>query len=423
MKLLTRTIRNYLTYSALLIAISTPLFYLAIEKLFVHKMDEELLEHKTEFIQAIPYLNSEDDLTYHHRHNKEFMVKRTQELPLHDSLYTYEAYDSLEHEVIPFRTLRTGVVIMGKPYLLFIRESLVSSTALITAIMGIQASLLTLLLLGLVVINRKLSKVVWDPFYTILDKLKKYHIEQDGSIDLPRSSTAEFRDLSEAIKQLVEKNHKAYQSQKEFTENASHELQTPLAICRSKLELLLQTKDLTQEQAEIISSLYAATDRISRLNKNLLLLSKIENRQFLDQERIELYSVVLKCIDTYNQQAQKKKINVACALNSEASVTANPILIEVLINNLVSNAIRHTHVAGEVKIEITRNKLLISNTGTPFDNPDKIFERFHRESRSPHGSGLGLAIVKEISEAQGFTVQYAYASGMHHFSIQFPDAK
>lgn len=419
MKLLKRTVKNYILYSALLLLICTPLYYLSIQRLFVNEMEEELFHHKNNFNKTLDKLENEKDIQLYQLINEEFQLIETSKWPISDSLFTYSQYDSLEKTFVPYRTLRTGVTVQGTHYELLIRESIVGNTKLVTAIVAIQTSLLVLMLIGFILINRKLSKVVWDPFYTILEKLKNYQIDKDLTIDLPHSSTAEFRDLSEALVHLVNKSRDAYLSQKEFTENASHELQTPLAIFRSKLELLMQGADITSEQAELISSLLNATDRIVKLNKNLLLLSKIENRQFLSRQEILLSSALSQSLGLYKQMAQEKEIKITTHIISEIAIKTNPSLLEILLSNLISNAIRYTPAQNEVRIEIENKSITIRNPGEPFNFPNKIFYRFNRESRTTQGNGLGLAIVKKICDTEGIPITYLYSQGSHLFSIDF----
>lgn len=419
MKLLRRTVKNYILYSALLLLICTPLYYLSIHRLFVNEMEEELFHHKNNFNKTLNKLENEKDIQLYQLINEEFQLKKTSKWPISDSLFTYSQYDSLEKKFVPYLALRTGVTVQSARYELLIRESIVGNTKLVTAIVAIQTTLLVLMLIGFILINRKLSKVVWDPFYTILEKLKNYQIDKDLTIDLPHSSTAEFRDLSEALVQLVNKSRDAYLSQKEFTENASHELQTPLAIFRSKLELLMQGADITSEQAELISSLLNATDRIVRLNKNLLLLSKIENRQFLSRQEILLSSALTQSLGLYKQMALEKEIKITTHIISEIAIKTNPSLLEILLSNLISNAIRYTPPQNEVTIEIEKKSITIRNPGEPFNFPHKIFDRFNRESRTVQGNGLGLAIVKKICDTEGIPITYHYSKGNHLFSIDF----
>ena len=422
MKLLTRTVRNYVLFSALLLLIATPLFYFSIRWLFVNQIDGELRSHKNEFNELLPLLNTEKEMKFFEKMNDEFLLKESLYLMQNDSFLTVDIINDKQNEIHPYRVLRTGVMIQGKPYQLQIQESMVDSGKLIGAIVVIQVSLIALLLLGFVLINRKLSNTIWQPFYKILERLKQYQIDRDNSISLPQSTTAEFRDLSLVISQLVNRNVEVFQNQKEFTENAAHELQTPLAICRSKLELLAQTKDLTQEQADLVGSLSDSMDRITRLNKDLLLLSKIENMQYVNIEEIELKTVILKCLEVYQHKIQEGDLTIELSLEETFRIRANTVLFEVLITNIISNAIRHTNRRGTVMIVSTKSALTVSNSGDALEHPEKIFHRFHRESRTTLGSGLGLSIAKKICERAGYNISYYYLSDMHHFKILFTNA-
>jgi signal transduction histidine kinase len=419
MKLLNRTIKNYLLFSVVLVCICTPLFYLAMQKLFLSRMDEELREHREEFSESVTHLKTKEDLELYHLMNREFLLTPIDTLPKQDIIFTEEIIDNAGEDVVPHRILKSGVIINGKNYELQIKESLVDTARLITSIMGIQIIMLTLMLGGFTFINRRLSKIIWGPFYIILDKLKKYHIDQDQALELPKSSTAEFRDLSDVITQLVEKNHEAYLSQKEFTENASHEIQTPLAICRTKLELLSQTKELTQEQAELVGALSEASDRISRLNRNLLLLAKIENQQFREQENIDVVALTEKLLKQQEEQIKLKNISLAVSHNDSLLVKGNIALMEILLSNLITNALRHSTESSTIHLTIRNRMFQLSNKGTSFNFPDKIFDRFHRESKSGNGSGLGLAIAKKICDTEGYSIAYSFDASTHHFNISF----
>ena len=419
MKLLARTVRNYLIYSASLMLLSTPLFYYAIHELFIHDTDKVLFAHRKDFLESTGHIKSLEDLELFHLMNEEFVFRPAENLARADSLYTANLYDSGAGRWAPHRIFESNVVVLATNFRMQIRESMVSNSQLVSAIMIIQLIILTLLFIGLVFINRNLSQTIWKPFYIILDRLRKYRIDEDTALTLPESTTAEFRELNAAVAHLIERGRAAYRDQKEFTENASHELGTPLAICRTKLDLLAQTKELTEEQAELVGSLLEATDRIARLNKNLLLLSKIENRQFFESEPIDLLTVVTKALDAYKDQASGKNIFLKCNIGNNAVVSANPALFELIAFNLISNAIRHTPEDGTVIIQGSQDFLRTSNTGPVIQNPEKIFQRFHRESRIALGSGLGLSIVKKACEVSGFAIEYAYNSDMHHFKVSF----
>jgi signal transduction histidine kinase len=418
MKLLDQTVRSYILVSALLIMLSTPLFYFSIRHLFEAEMDKVLQSHKEDFLHSVAHLKSVEELEYFPLMNKEFIVLPAEKEGVRDSIYTQDLYDSAQGEYVPHRVYRTGIQLKGYHYELYIRESLLSSRMLIAAIMGIQILVLLLLLLGLTIINRQLSRIIWEPFYSILDVLKRYNLGAVNTVTLPSPRTNEFKELSEVIGHLIRKNEETYLLQKEFTENAAHELQTPIAIWRTKLELLVQTKELTEEQAELAGSLLETTDRITRLNKNLLLLTKIDSRTYVETEEIDLAPLVEKALHIFDAKRTERKLELNKSIDRSV-VRNNTSLFDILINNLISNAYRHTMPGGRVSVTLDSEALQICNSGEPLQQPDKIFDRFHRQSRNTSGTGLGLSIVKKICSLTGFTIDYQYTDGYHCFRISF----
>lgn len=419
MKLLNRTVRSYLIYSILLVLVCTPVIYFSVKWLFIREIDHELKSHRNDFFESLPYIKSKSDSNFFFLMNKEFVIEPFYGKKNIDTIYTEKVKDEVTVEMTEYRVFKSTVVFRDKKMNLIIRESLVSSSSLVMAIMGIQVALLCFLIAGFVWINRNLSKSIWRPFYVILNILKKYKIEQDPVPQLPSLPTAEFRELTLVVTQLINKSHEAFLNQKEFTENASHELQTPLAICRNKLEMLAQTKGLTEEQAELVESLLNATDRITRLCKNLLLLAKIENRQFAKtQSDILIAEIIRKVVSLYKKQTDSKDLKVRMEL-ADSKVKGNPVLVEVMLNNLIANSIRYTPPNGEIFIECKSGSFVIRNSGEPLENPEKLFNRFYRESRTMSGSGLGLSIVRKIAEVYDYQVNYKYADKQHVFSVLF----
>ena len=297
---------------------------------------------------------------------------------------------------------------------------MVNREDLIKSIVLVQALLLLLIGIGLVLINRRLSKEIWNPFYATLHKLQNYRMEQEGKVRFQPTEIAEFNDLNQTIEQLTERNYTIYQSQKEFTENASHEMQTPLAILQTKLELLMQTEPLTAEQASLISALADNNSRLSRLNNSLLLLTKIENNQYGDIEAVDITDICKKVAGQLSYQAEVKNISIQTNYQEPIHVTANKTLMEILVSNLLTNAIRYNYEGGTIIITCMNNTLTVQNSSTAAAlDKDKIFERFHKEGTDRQSIGLGLAIVKRIIALYRFTIDYYYENNLHTFRITF----
>ena len=211
----------------------------------------------------------------------------------------------------------------------------------------------------------------------------------------------------------------AFKTQKEFTENASHELQTPLAILKNKLDILLQSEDLTEKQYHIAEEMNRALMRSARINKNLLFLAKIENSQFEHSENFCLDILLEQTIDGFQDYFKDKAIVLYTDIQPEIEVKGNKSLAESLISNLLINAIRHTLPRKNITINLSKSSLEIANSGEKPLDTNLLFKRFSRSSADNNGSGLGLAIVHEICKFQNWNVYYHFENQMHIFSVKF----
>jgi signal transduction histidine kinase len=334
-------------------------------------------------------------------------------------------FDKDKGKLIPFRHLiAEGTSIKNRGYIVSIYKRLDETQNLIRNILLTMAFLFVFLMALLIFVNYFSSRSVWVPFYQTLQLLNRYDISQDHPLELSKSTTKEFLLLNKALMRMSKKIRRDYFSLKEFNENASHEMQTPLAIINSKLELLVQSEKLSEEQMHLIKPVYDATTRMSKLNQGLLLISKIDNNQFAATEKISIERIIEKNLENFEEIIQMKNIVVQKEYEGSAMVTMNKSLAEILISNLITNSIKHNIQNGSIKILLTRDKLRISNTGQPLSiDPGKLFERFRKSDRTGDSVGLGLAIVKEIINLYQFTIEYGVTGNMHNMIIDFtPEA-
>lgn len=423
MRLLQVSLRSMLLYALVLVLVSIPVSLFSIREIINEEVDESLALHADQFVRHIKSYEYLDDLDLDLKIWDQLSYDIALEPSggeLRDKPYkTVSMYDSLEQEMHPFRTLSLPVVIKDKPYLLTVYHSLVDNDELITALLIVQAVLIVLLVGGLLLLNRSLSKKLWKPFYSTLEQLKAYQLDKNETIAVQKTNIIEFDDLNKTIGYLTERNRLVFLQQKEFIENASHELQTPISIFQSKLDNLMQIQELSEEGAAAILELEEAAQRMARLNKNLLLLSKIDNDQFNQAEEIDLSKLAEGLLSNLRPMADMEVISIESSF-APLSIKANLTLIEVLLTNLFHNAIRHTTPNGKVVVEIVDRKLIVSNTGNPLKmNPEKMFERFSREGNGENSSGLGLAIVKKICDTNSFGLDYSFHAGTHTFSVLF----
>lgn len=281
------------------------------------------------------------------------------------------------------------------------------------------AIIATVLCVAIVVMMRFISKRLWTPFNTTLKAMEGFRLETNAAPKLSDCDIAEFQRLNSTFSALAQNCLDSYRIQKEFTENASHELQTPLAVFQSKLDLLMQQPDLNEAQAAIIQELYGNVMRLSRLNHNLLLLAKMENHQFLRGEKVDVSAVIKELLPSLEMLAEG--ITVSTDISAAGlEVSANRPLLESMVNNLVVNAIRHNVPGGSITIGVSGRALTVSNTsnGTALD-AEHIFNRFYRPAGQQRGNGLGLAIVKSVCDYHGWEITYSHDNGGHVFVVNF----
>lgn len=418
-KLLHKTAATYLVFSILILLVAAPLFYYVTRHLYIQEADDTLVLHKKEFIKySLPGLN-EADIAIWNKLNRNVNLSPAGGYRA-DSIYSKTYYDTLEAEHEPYRELLSSVELHGKPYTYMARINLVESEDLMISLALLFVVLIIILLVGLFIISNRQSKRIWKPFYTALEQMESFEIDKNKTLSFSGTDIEEFNRLNNSIKNLIEKNTAIYKSQREFIDNAAHELQTPLAVFQAKIDNIIQGTDITEEQSEILGSIHENISRLNRLNKNLLLLSNMEEDSYHAKQPILLNTLVEKQLDFFREQATAKNITIVTHLEQPLEISSNPVLAEILVNNLFLNAIRHNIKNGQVQVSIQNNQLIFSNTGAAGAlDSQKLFKRFSKNNPSGQGTGLGLSIIKRIAQLNGWTVNYIFTDNLHLFSVQF----
>jgi signal transduction histidine kinase len=419
MKLLTRTNLYYTLFALIIFIIGGFAFFFIIQNKIYEEIDEALVSRKEVIlkqsgIKGEGYLNElakSDDIR---------IIKTNQKSELSSGFSDTLIFRPGERDGEQFRCFTFNADLSGIIYKIEILRSATDSDSLIDGIVLSASIILFLLLGGGAVLNYFISKKVWKPFYGVLDIIKDYRPGGKPIAELPKSSISEFRNLNQVIQRLVTKVENDFVNLKQFTENASHEIQTPLAIIKNKSELLLQQEELDKETVKEIVSINEAATRLSKLNLALLQLMKIDNRQYQESEKIDLSGLLEIKLQRLNELIEMKNIKLKTSIDKNVFIYMNVPLAEILLSNLLNNSIKHNIFGGEIIISLMSKELSIKNTGESLRiDPQKLFDRFVKESTSNESIGLGLSLVKQICETYNFAVSYNYEHSMHQLKVNF----
>lgn len=325
-----------------------------------------------------------------------------------------------EPEADPVRMLKTVFEDDGRYYKLKIINPMVEKDDLIERLLWNMIWLYLALIITIIFINNIVFKKLWQPFYSLLTKIKNYQLGLSHEIPKVKTTTSEFIDLQNAINTLLQQNIRVFDLQKQFIGNASHELQTPLAIAINKMELLLETEQLNTHQAKSLTEILEIIERLVKLNKSLLLLTKIENHQFPETQEVNINEIVQNTIDLLSDFIDYKGIHINFTQSSQIIRKLNPNLAEILVTNLIRNAIFHNNINGVIEIHISGRQLSISNTGTKSAlETNNIYKRFYKSGPKEKNTGLGLSIVKAITDLYSIHISYSFEDQKHGFLLNF----
>ncbi len=424
-KLLTKALKLFTVYALLVLIASIPAYYYVIDHIWLSELDENnqlikeriekgLSEHPVSDAELHKVLESWNAI------QPGTLITPASEAQVRpDSIYTRLHKSKYDKETNRFRALSTYIHLNGKPYHLITEVNVEEADETMTAIAFVTIVFVILLVGGFVLLNRILAARLWQPFSSTLTKLKAFDLRNDKAIQFEKTNVVEFEELNSVLDKLITSNVAAFKQQKEFTENASHELQTPLAILKSKIDLLQQDSTLTGELAERINALNIPLSQVSRINKNLLLLAKLENHQYAEEEQVNVTTALNNTIDLLADSYTEKDLTLNCTVEKGVQVTGNKELTGIMLTNLLVNALRHTTTGGQVTVNLTARMFSIANDGTGPLKTEALFQRFKTSSAQMPNTGLGLAIVKEICNRYGWQIIYSYENNHHIFTCRF----
>lgn len=416
MNLLDKSTRYYLVYSLFVFSVGSLFFYFSIRQVINDGIDEALHQEKVVLIENLRYERAVDSLKL----NKDFYIHTIE--GQHKEYDRYRTVRPSQDTTIKAKQRQLESVFLhdGQYYILKIRQSLQREDELIDSIVPVGLVMFMILLVGVLMINNMISVRVWAPFYSIIDRLKSYDVKTGVVVKYEPVNIKEFDQLSHNLYLMTSKIYEDYRNQKEFNENFSHELQTPLAIIQNNLENIIQSPNLHEEDMNHISGVMDAVKRISSLSKGLLLLSQIDNNQFPEVKDVDIVSVSRKLVGFFSGIIEDRKIVIVEKYTGAVWIKCNQHLLDILMTNIISNAIRHNIDEGYISIDIAVDKMQVSNSGKPLDGDvNTIFDRFVKLGEKKNSIGLGLPIVKKICEVSGFKVFYKNNEAEHTITIVF----
>lgn len=419
MKLVTKYNRYTFSLMAIIFIVSSVVSCILLRQVFQNELDNNLYEvqrriqNQVDEYHNIPLIGSLNDQKINFEKTQKPIVQ-----PFIDEVDAYYKYKKRTHDS---RQLTYTMPINGQLYKVTITQPLEGMTHLTGIILIICIATVFFLFLGALSINKLIIIKLWKPFYQTIDEVAKFDVNYNNKLIFPESKIEEFNFMISILKSATNKATENYGILKEFTENASHEIQTPLAIIRSKLDLLVQHEGLSETESTSLRSAYGAIKKLSRLSKDLLLLTKIDNRQYDFKTNIDLKNKIEEKVNQFQELWQIDQIEINTSL-AESHINASPELIEILISNLLSNATKHNVPKGFIDVQLSLNNLKITNSGIskPLDR-ERLFKRFYKGSNQEGNNGLGLSIVWQICEASKIKAgyEYDYDYNKHAFTLNW----
>ncbi len=405
----------------LIIAVWAGLFYAYILDEVHDNVDDGLRDRKIQIIKAVylnPQLLKNNDFGFNEfKINPITAGEYKNKSRLYNKMY-YMEYDDKDQ---PYRVLEADFIDQYKMnQRLVIRTSTVEEDELIYDLTTALIVLYIVLVISIVVVNGYLLNKAMRPFYLILDKLKKYQFGIPADQENKEYIIKEFEELNVEINEMIERNELVFYQQKQFIENASHELQTPLAIVINKIDLLIQNDDLDEKNLNFLTGVKNDLRRMVGLNKSLLMLSKIENSQFNKTAGVDFNALISKLVQNYEDFIEFKKVDVNIIEKGSFEADFNRDLADILLSNLLKNAIKYNNEEGTLNIMIEDDRITFQNSGAAVGlDPSRIFDRFYKQSSDHTSTGLGLSIIKTIiKQYPGWDIVYKFEDKMHYFILE-----
>ena len=421
MKLLTKSTLFIATLSLFLFFIMGIIFFQVLKSISLSDLNRELGDLK-EVVEE---------------HLGDYADNRITELPGIDSLSVRAAgpqersdilisdtlmYDYRENQFRTYRYIQFYSVLEAQGYLVRIYKSTNPADKLVERVTLMMTLMVLLFLAGIFILNRFIFANLWHDFFDAIDKLKQFETNKEPVI-LGEQDIEEFEELKHALEMMTRRLANDYKELKEYTDHTTHELQTPLAVIKSKTELLIQSKNLGEEEMKCLEAINTSIQQLSRLNATLTLLTRIENRQFTEKEEIDLVGLLERHLELLEEHIGLREIRIEKKYRErELVMVMDQGLADLLIANLLKNAIVHNVQGGTIVLETLPGKLILKNDGPALEfNQEELFTRFVKDTRRTGNFGLGLSLVKKVCETYQINIEYSFDNQQHTFILTFPE--
>lgn len=419
MKLISRFLLVYLVVTIFVLGIAGYISYFIIKD----EVDRELKWRFLDRVERITYLLEQGESFGTQLGDQEDDNLVVSQLPnqieasvaVRDTLVWNEHLQQMEPnlKMVAYRTVD------GNSYRIAMYDNLVESDDITEAITKILLWILGMQVIGAIGVGFIVSNRLFKPFRDTLDRIKKFNLQDKKPIHTEETKVKEFNDLNHFVEDMTSKAVRDYINLKEFAENASHELQTPLSIAKGKLELLTET-DLSPEQYQYVEATQRSIKKLSRLSESLALLTKIENHEFTNTDEVNFTKIIKESTRSFEEFIDLSGLDVETNLEDNVIVNIHPVLADILWTNLFQNAIKHNVKNGKIRINLVHDQLTISNTGKSLEmEPEELFERFKKADHNTNSIGLGLSIIKRIVDQNNFQISYQNSDGWHTIEIKF----
>ena len=413
MKLTTKTGLSFISLSAIFFLFGSVFMYYAVRVILAEDLSSRLYQMQNDFIEN---LNEDNDINL--LKSKHVLINQTDK----NNITSFSDTVLIEYDqYVLYRKIRFYHSFNNSNYKIEILQSQAQTDLLIWRIVILNVALAMSFFLIIFFLNHLSVKRGLRIFYKTVSKLENYNIGKPELISFENSEIDELNKLTDVFKKMTLKISNDYKEQKEYTENVSHEIQTPLAIISAKADELLQSENLKKTELEQLEIIMNTTTRLAKINQALILLTKIDNRFYTNEESIPLLKLINEKLNFFKDLLSEKKVKVKLEINSSYTLLMNSYLADTLFLNLIKNAIMHNIVNGEIIIKLDSSTLSIINSGQKLNITGDIFKRFIR-SENKDSLGIGLSIVKKICGYYSIPISYNFNKD-HEFTLILEDGK